>query len=132
MEEKSEENYTYPAAFCLMQYQCENCEQVETLYNARDGVTPFKIECKLCKGIATHINWAQDESVPEYIPDRGQRIFISMTEEIARIFARYRLKKFEQSESPPPAEGTQERKEIEDSIVENLYHNGEGPCIFVF
>lgn len=132
MKEKSERNYTYPEAFCLMQYQCENCGQVETLYNGRDGVTPFIIECTVCNGKATHVNWAQDECVPEYIPECGQRIFISMTEEIARIFARYRLKKFEQSEYPPPAEGTQERKEIEDSIVEDLYHDGEGPCIFVF
>lgn len=132
MGSKKNHKYNHKEAYCLMQYHCEECSALEVLYNARDGVTPFIIECNVCGGKAKHVKWREDQCDPNHVPPRGQRIFVSMTEEIARLFARYRLRKFEESGHPPPPEGTEERKKIEDSITESVYHDGEGPFMFVF
>ena len=125
--------FTHVEAFCLMKYRCEICATVETLYNARDGVTPYIIPCSVCEGMMQHIDWTEDKRDERYIPERGQRIFISMTQELAWIFARARLEKFENTESPPPAEGTPERAELEQALMDDeFWKNGEAPCLYVF
>jgi len=116
--------------YAIMQYRCEACGKIEKIYNARDGVTPFIVSCIYCGGNAQHINWHEDIYDPEYIPEPGQRIFFSMPIELARVFAKRNLKKDEQSAYPPPQAGTQERKELEEALVDDYYHDGEGPCIF--
>ncbi|MFW9930651.1 MAG: hypothetical protein ACFFD1_14780 [Candidatus Thorarchaeota archaeon] len=89
MENKS---YQHPEAFCLMQYACEKCYNLEVLWNSRDGVTPFTVGCTICHGMMRHIRWEQDQFYPDFIPPVGTRVFYScknIHEIIQMIFDSY-------------------------------------------
>ena len=67
--------YKHKEAFALMWYGCRNCGHLERIWNSRDGVTPFGMACTSCSGTLQHIRWDQDECVPEYAPNPGQRFW---------------------------------------------------------
>lgn len=124
-------------AFCLMKYRCTSgeCGYIETIWNSRDGVTPFGLNCKKCGEPANHIDWNQD--VPfhdfwmflckEFFQDT--RVFISMTKEKAEGYAKKRLESFKGTEYPPPDSGTAEYTELFNAVVADIYHNGESPDV---
>lgn len=81
--------YQHAEAFCLMKYECEKCRREEIIWNARDGVTPFMIPCtSVCDGMMKHIHWHFDKLVPDYLPERGQRVFVDLTPQIKEVFTR--------------------------------------------
>lgn len=75
-----------------MHYQCEKCETMEMLWNSRDGVTPFMIGCQKCSGMMKHIDWDKDDCNPDYLPVRGQRVFVDMTPQINKILWRMNVR----------------------------------------
>lgn len=75
--------HSHAEAFSRMQYECKGCGHVEWLYNTRDGVTPFGVDCVACGGEALHARWNEDRYQPDYDPPPGSRIFVDMTPEIA-------------------------------------------------
>lgn len=75
-------------AFCIMGYGCEkNSIHIELVWNSRDGVTPFCIDCRTCGAVAQHENWQGDRYEPNYIPTPGDRIFVDLTEQRAEEMA---------------------------------------------
>lgn len=88
-------------AFALMWYQCKFCGHRERLWNSRKGVTPFAIDCTSCDeaGSLVHSDWQKDQRRLDYKPNHGQRIFIDLTLEKARAYAK------RQMESDPDQEG---------------------------
>lgn len=73
-------NYNHKEAFCLMQYRDRVTGEVETLWNSRDGVTPFVIVSR-GGNEAEHINWKQDVCRPNWRPKNGDRIFVDASSE---------------------------------------------------
>ncbi len=127
-------SYNHGEAFNLMQYVCEKCHKVETLWNSRDGVTPFVIDCLACHSAAQHTNWQNDIREPGFghLIEKWHptmRVFVDMTKERATEFATRRLISFEGSDYPPPKRDSQEWRELLERISEDFYHNGEGPDI---
>jgi hypothetical protein len=119
--------YNHAEAFKLMSYKCESCGCEEKIWNSRDGVTPFGVKCPKCQeGESRHINWNADLFSPDYVPERGQRVFVDMPESMKIVFARRRanqapyhwLKKHGIS-----------REELTQSILED-FHEGE-PFIII-
>ena len=70
-----------PDAFLLMPYTCDLCRAVEWVWNSRDGVTPYIIDCCKCGGRARHRAMRQDRYEPGYRPQRGERFFVDATPE---------------------------------------------------
>ncbi len=85
--------YNHIEAFCLMLYRCESCGHEETLWNSRDGVTPFIIRCVKCSGEALHVEWRRDKCVPDHKPSQGDRIFVDLTAEAALAHARAQVER---------------------------------------
>lgn len=84
--------HNHAEAFKLMTYRCKSCGFTETLWNSRDGVTPFCITCPNCGSLdQEHINWRGDVYAPEHIPEKGQRIFIDFPESLKVVTARRRI-----------------------------------------
>jgi hypothetical protein len=79
--------YQHGEAFCLMAYRADDGTEEETIWNSRDGVTPFVITLRSGK-TATHVDWHRDRRVPDYQPRPGERIFVDLTEDKAREYAR--------------------------------------------
>jgi hypothetical protein len=90
---------THAEAFCLMQYECKpresrfgaeprpGCGTVEWIWNSRDGVTPFGVDCRACGGEALHARWGEDQYAPGHMPPIGSRMFVDLTEERAKQLA---------------------------------------------
>lgn len=88
MKEKSK--YNHGEAFCLMLYKCEYCGVIEVLWNSRDGVTPFLINCRSCHKSMRHEHWKLDTCIENFEPWHGMRIFVDQTlEEYKKDIARY-------------------------------------------
>jgi hypothetical protein len=71
--------YQHAEAYCLMTYRADDGEE-ETIWNSRDGVTPFIVTLKSGKQ-AMHVDWSTDRRDPNYKPKPGERIFVDLTEE---------------------------------------------------
>jgi hypothetical protein len=55
----------------------------EWIWNSRDGVTPFVVASR--QGFeSTHVDWQRDTYWPDYVPEIGERIFVTTTPERAR------------------------------------------------
>ena len=74
----------------LMHYQCRDCGKIEVLWNSRDRVTPFMMDCLKCAGTMQHVGI--DIDAPKHVPHRGQRVFIDMPESLKAPAARFMLK----------------------------------------
>lgn len=74
--------HNHAEAFHLMRYRCKVGHD-ETVWNARDGVTPFIIACRTCNQEATHVEWNRDVYAPDHQPKPGDRIFVDLTEQRA-------------------------------------------------
>lgn len=83
--------YNHAEAFCLMNYRCEKCKTIEVLWNSRDGVTPYIINCEKCDGHMQHI-MGHDVRQENYIPKIGQRIFINMPLDYYKVYCRVKAK----------------------------------------
>jgi hypothetical protein len=83
-----DKKYKHGEAFCLMRYKCKSCCVMETLWNSRDGVTPFVISCRKCAGEMQHVDWHADDCRPDYLPKKGMRVFVDLTPQINEVLWR--------------------------------------------
>lgn len=120
------DKYKHVEAYCLMQYECEECKHKEVLWNSRDGVTPFTIVCIKCGETAVHLEWGKDKRAPNYIPYVGQRIFIDMTLDRAKEIAKMRIAYFKKHNiwDPKSKEG-----DVELAIMRDIYGDGSTPDV---
>lgn len=82
--------YVYGEAFNLMQYRC-NRGHSETVWNSRDGVTPFCIPCLQCDAELMHVHWDRDVRAVDHRPQSGERFFRDGTPEEAKAILRSRI-----------------------------------------
>jgi len=93
--------YTFGEAYMLMTYECRVCGGREILYNSRDGVTPFGINCRTaaCNEVdklgspMLHVLWNVDKRLPNFTPPKGMRIFRDGTLEEARAIMARRIER---------------------------------------
>lgn len=86
MNELSKRRHVQAEAFCLMRYEGARGRR-EWIWNSRDGITPFTVLSADGEAELTHGNWHLDRYEPLFIPPIGSRVFVDMTEEIARPLA---------------------------------------------
>lgn len=116
--------FLHKEAFCVMEYHCKKCNKSEFLWNSRDGVTPFILSCKDCKGEMRHINWQGDKREPWHIPKKGERIFITMPVEVHHIYIRKRIELYWENDQYPMKEHFQSKEEAFKSLSSS-YTEGE-------
>lgn len=102
--------HAHGEAFALMQYECQSrsnpfgskvgCGNVEIIWNSRDGVTPFGVDCRACGGEATHVRWAQDVYAPDHTPELGSRMFVDLTPDRRRSLARKTAERYWETYPP--------------------------------
>lgn len=80
--------YQHAEAFCLVWYTCQKCGHAERMWNSRDGVTPFALQCPSCgKPNLIHSHMHLDQKAPDHVPYPGQRVWVNMTRQMAEDFA---------------------------------------------
>jgi hypothetical protein len=81
-ENGSTRGHTHAEAFMLMRYEGTGGRR-EWIWNSRDGITPFCVHS--VDGVEMqHGNWHLDRYEPNWVPQIDTRIFVDLTEEIAR------------------------------------------------
>lgn len=111
-----------PEGFKLMHYRCSRGHW-EMIWNSRNAVTPFIIGCRFCTEEAEHVNWNQDEYLPDHKPAAGTRVFIDLTIEKARKYRRDFVAKWWNTPSTCGSESTMENSGMyksEKDAVEKL------------
>lgn len=83
--------HQHAEAFNLMTYACK-CGHREVIWNSRDGVTPFGLNCPSC-GSATlrHVDWQCDVYAPYHKLHRGQRFWRDGTPDEAEAIMKRRI-----------------------------------------
>ena len=118
--------YNHAEAYCHMIYANENKSKVVSVYNTRDGVTPFIVSIE--NEMFQHIAFGEDYCEENYTPIEGDYVFTDYTEEAAKENAEFfyqELKKGYMHTLSPEAvlkdiedKDTFIKKEIDD-IIEN-------------
>jgi len=113
-------------AFCHMLYKCEKCRREITVWNSRDAVTPFSINCREagCNGTMIHISWHFDRYDPNYKPKAGDYIFINLTEKAARKAAGRIVKNNWDKGLCPMIEKYPNKKAVIDQLTKSIYTPG--------
>lgn len=78
--------YKHAEAFMLMRYEGAGGRR-EWIWNSRDGITPFAVHSADGTAELQHGNWHLDRCEPQYVPAIGTRVFVGLTEELARPLA---------------------------------------------
>ena len=86
---------THAEAFAVMRYRCGTCRTEEIIWNSRDGVTPFCVDCRMCGLLAEHVEWSRDRRDPLHDSAPGDRYFRDGMHEEARAILRERLRRCE-------------------------------------
>lgn len=117
-------------AFCLMQYLDEVTADVEVLWNARDGVTPFTITSKAGNS-ATHVRWEEDQFAPNHVPSIGDRVFVDLTEEHARALRIQYVEEYWDSGEYKLCDRYSTKEEaVEELVAADMLQKGR-PCVLV-
>lgn len=78
--------YKHVEAFMLMRYEGAGGRR-EWIWNSRDGITPFSVQSSDGAAELQHGNWHLDRCEPLHVPSVGARVFVDLTEELARPLA---------------------------------------------
>lgn len=113
--------YTFGEAFMLMWYGCNHCGHRELIWNSRDGITPFGMDCPSC-GHTTlrHVHWDKDLRMPHHKLHRGQRFWRDGAPADAEAIMIRRLDSIP-ADSPYHLEG-EERQRIIDAAKSGSEH----------
>jgi hypothetical protein len=117
--------HLHAEAFCLMWYACE-CGHEERIWNSRDGVTPFGMQCPSCgKPDMFHRFFGSDTYAPDHKPNRGQRVWIDMTLEQAQQCADARI-------VSAAAHGHVIPEAHRQPLISSIYQEGRAPDLVVW
>tara|TARA_R110000851_G_scaffold120002_1_gene248065 strand:- start:6186 stop:6719 length:534 start_codon:yes stop_codon:yes gene_type:complete len=85
---KTAEGHAFKEAFMLMKYVSKDGKTVETVWNSRDGVSPFMLGARdvdvSLDTMLQHAHWGSDIYAPYHVPNVGDRVFVDATEETER------------------------------------------------
>lgn len=117
-----------PERFALMEYRCGLCGAFERIWNSRNAVTPFCVDCATpnCSGLKQHVNWTHDARI-YHLPDVADRVFISVTHELAAEIARKKLDRFIAKGHDPV--GDRPRELVLKEWAEHIYGDGNQPHV---
>lgn len=136
--------HAHKEAFALMQYECQppksspfgnptprpSCGTVEWIWNSRDGVTPFGVDCRSCGGEALHARWNEDIYAPDHIPALGSRMFVDLTPERRKVLAHKTAERYWET-YPPSREQFATVDELAEMLASHPITPGEPDLIVV-
>lgn len=115
--------FLHGEAFCHMSYKCKKCHEVVSIWNSRDGVTPFGGNCvqECCDGSMQHENFSHDRFDPRHQPANGDLIWADFQcdEERGKELAIKRIDVFKGTEFELKP-GTKEYDDMVESLAKSF------------
>jgi hypothetical protein len=127
--------YQHAEAFCHMQYigTGRAGRIFLSIWNSRDGVTPFITFCQEYGIELQHVNFQQDRRDPDYKPMKGDLIWTSYTMEEAQQAGRKHyqslLAEYEEVKDKPEAELTGKYSYDPRTVLKNMIDRGEDAAV---
>ena len=81
MKDDGNKQYNFAEAYCIMLYRCEKCKKIEMIWNSRDGVTPFCVNCVNCNGLMQSFAWKVWVRIKKLEAIDNIRVFIDSSNE---------------------------------------------------
>lgn len=81
-------------AFRLMLYSSNDGQEIETIWNSRDGVAPFVVVSRSGTHELRHVLWGGDPYAPHHVPNVGDRMIVTLGRENAERVARETARRF--------------------------------------
>jgi hypothetical protein len=104
MRSSGPRKHVHGEAFMLMTYRC-GCGHCEVIWNSRDGVTPFCMDCPSCgEASLRHAMWSRDRYMPEHKLHPRQRFWRDGTPDEAEAIMRDRIEAFRAEYPTTPEE----------------------------
>ena len=125
---EAKKKYLHGEAFCLMKYQTDDGTETETLWNSRDGVTPFMLLSKTGKKMS-HIDWRSDKCVPDFKPPSGMRVFVDATRELVTPELNEYVDQIWDDPNYPASKQWVTKQECFDALLLDWLHDGEAPWV---
>lgn len=120
--------HQHAEAFKLLTFECERCGFRENIWNSRDGVIFYTVDCLYCFG-----GWmrraADDEGLylPSYDLKPGARKFVDLTMDRAILVAGERIAVAVLNKVPCGPGGVQEIMERMEALALELFGDGRQP-----
>ena len=116
-------NFNHPEAFCHMRYATDDGSHGETIWNSRDGVTPFMIHSKDGREMH-HVDWPLDCREIHYQPKPGERIFVDCTRELVLHLAEQRVEDYWENPDYPLCEAFASKENAVDMFLQDWLRPG--------
>ena len=116
--------HVHGEAFMLMHYACAVCGHRETIWNSRDGVTPFGCSCPSCGGAMNHVDWQHDVYSPNYQLRKMQKFWRDGTPDEAEAIMRRRIETMRKSHPCSPVKEQELIKMARDGGDDGEFRKG--------
>jgi len=123
-------------AFMLMIYRSEDGRHVETLWNSRDGVTPFIIGAKDAPAgqlgaPMQHVHWGADTFAPYHVPNIGDRVFVDLDRALAEPMVERQIEDWWEHPDYPMQETFESKDAARAALLEECLKEGAPATIIV-
>jgi hypothetical protein len=117
-------------AFRLALYATDDGSVCEWLWNSRDGVTPFCVWSRENPPRRmSHVHFEWDRFVPDYQPKPGERIFVTLTRELAREAAATVIERGWDAPECPASAMSPTKEEGIAALATRYFGNGDQPTL---
>ena len=124
MNTATKHGHVHGEAFMLMTYACE-CGHRETIWNSRDGVTPFAANCPSCgKPSLRHVDWQRDVYAPDHKLHKRQRFWRDGTGDEAEAIMRRRIDMMKDKYALEPGQAERLIREARDGTDASEFRKG--------
>lgn len=122
--------HQHAEALMLMTFECDRCGFQERIWNSRDGLIQFTVDCPHCfGGSARRVLEEQDFYCPAYKLEPGQRLFVDLTMDRAILVAGERIAIAVFNKVPGCPVGLQEIMDRMEALALELFGDGRQPDI---
>jgi len=118
--------YRHAEAFAHMRYRADDGSEELSVWNSRDGVTPFVISLPSGKG-ATHVDWHLDRYDPTHVPAVGDWIVVDLTPERAREAAGRNAQRFWDDPTLPARQSFGSVEDLAETLAAGYLEPRGGP-----
>ena len=115
----------HPDAYKILVYEDEKTGELESIWNSRDGVTPFTIPSRTGGGISDHrYSAGLEHAYPLFVPPLGMRVFVAMSESRAMYIA---AKQVSERWDSGMSDSFSSRDQAIKVLTASIYQDGEAP-----
>lgn len=118
-----EHGHVHAEAFCHMQYADKSGQVSRSIWNSRDGVTPFGCTDPETGAELLHVNWFLDRYDPTHVPAVGDLVWVDLNPERALQLAERQVDGWWDHQDFPMREQFGSKQEAAQVLVRSYFES---------